>query len=322
MPAGTYTFTMYNITGSGNGSFNVDSSFTVTVFDSDDNLGVGDDAPVTETGAAPIIQSLGAGAPPGWNVGETFYFGGSRGIERGSPTDDFLVPKVGGSWETSVALYSLPGASVPLVVGQSYVRRGAAGNVNEEIVPCFAQGTRIETKYGEVAVEDLEVGDLVRTIDNGFKPLRWVGSKTVTVNARNAPIVFEKGAIGNHSTLKVSPNHRMLLSAPQNELLFGEADVLAPAKTLTMLKGVRREKPATITYVHILFDQHEIVVSNGAPTESFFPSTFAMSSLDQDSRDEVLSLFPELVSEVPHGFVTARMCVTASEATLFREVFQ
>lgn len=325
MPAGTYTFTMYNITGSGNGTFTVTSSFTITVFDSDDNLGIGDDNPNTETGAAPVIQALGAGAPAGWNVGETFYFGGSRGIEAGSPTDDFLIPRVGGSWETSVALYSLPGASIPLVVGQTYTRAGAAGNVDEEIsdgiVPCFTKGTLIETEHGEIAIENLNVGDLVKTIDNGFQPLRWIGTRTVIVNSKNAPIVFDEGSIGNHTKLTVSPNHRMLLAMPECELWFGEPEVFVPAKALTMMKGVRREKPNSVTYVHILFDQHEIVVSNGAQTESFFPGQIALSSLEQDSRDEVLSLFPELDNESKSDFVTARMCVNPTEAILFTSAF-
>ncbi|MEQ6203785.1 hypothetical protein ABMC88_12085 [Sulfitobacter sp. HNIBRBA2951] len=145
MPSGTYTYTLYTITGSGNNNFTITGSFTVTVFDSDDNLGVGDDNPATETDAAPVIQSLGIGAPAGWNIGDTFYFGGSRGIEAGSPTADYLVPRVAGAWQTSTALYSLPAASVPLVVGQSYTRSGAAGNVDEEIVHCFVAGAMIKT---------------------------------------------------------------------------------------------------------------------------------------------------------------------------------
>ncbi|MEP1522446.1 hypothetical protein [Ascidiaceihabitans sp.] len=83
MPSGTYTYTLYTISGSANFNFTVTGSFTVTVFDPDDNFGVGDDSikngthvTSSETGAAPVIQSLGAGAPAGWNVGDTFFFGG------------------------------------------------------------------------------------------------------------------------------------------------------------------------------------------------------------------------------------------------------
>ena len=93
MPAGTYTFTLYNITGTANGTFTVDSSFEVVVYDSDDDFGVGDDSPNTETGAAAVIQSLGAGAPASWNVGDTFYFGGARGVDAVGGNDDLYIPK-------------------------------------------------------------------------------------------------------------------------------------------------------------------------------------------------------------------------------------
>lgn len=317
MPSGTYTYTLYTISGSGNSSFTVTGSFTVTVFDSDDNLGVGDDQTAsngtTETGAAPIIQALGAGAPAGWNIGDTFYFGGSRGIESGSPTDDFLVPKVGGGWQTSTALYSLPSASIPLVVGASYTREGAAGNVDTEIAPCFTSGTIIKTKVGEVAIEDLEVGDLVLTLDCGYQPVRWVGSKTLTVTTKNAPVVFDEGAIGNDVKLTVSPNHRMLIRSVDAELLFGASEILVGAKHLTMMKGIRRAHPKAITYVHVMFDQHQIIYANGALSESFHPGSAALNALDVDTRNEVLEIFPELAEKSHITRATVRMCLKPYE---------
>ncbi|MEH6737798.1 MAG: Hint domain-containing protein [Sulfitobacter sp.] len=317
MPSGTYTFTMYTISGSGNSSFTVTGSFTVTIFDSDDNFGVGDDQlsnnATTETGAPPVIQSLGPGAPSGWDVGDTFYFGGSRGIESGSSADDFLVPKVGGGWQTSTALYSLPGASIPLVVGESYTREGTAGNVNTEIAPCFTKGTMIKTDVGEVAVEDLEVGDFVLTLDCGFQPIRWVGSKTLDVTNKNAPVVFDKNTIGNESKLSVSPNHRMLVRSVDAELLFGASEILVAAKCLTMMKGVRRERPKEVTYIHILFDQHQIIYANGALSESFHPGTASLNALDVDTRNEVLEIFPELAEKDNNSGSTVRMCLKSYE---------
>ncbi len=317
MPSGTYTFTMYTITGSGNSSFTVTGSFTITVFDSDDNFGIGDDQlsnnSTTETGAAPVIQSLGPGAPSGWEVGDTFYFGGSRGIENGSTTDDFLIPKVSGGWQTSTALYSLPDASTPLVVGQSYTRQGAAGNVDNEVVPCFTSGTMIKTINGEVPIENLEVGDLVLTLDSGFRPIRWIGSKTIKVSKNNAPVVFEKGVIGNDAKLSVSPNHRMLLKSVNAELLFGTYETLVPAKHLTMMQGVRREHPKTITYIHILFDHHHIIYANGSLSESFHPGNEALNALDIETRNEVLEIFPELADKSLPERDTVRMCLKGYE---------
>jgi len=321
MPAGTYTYTMYTISGTGNGDFTVTGSFTVTIYDSDDNLGVGDDqlagGGTTETGAAPVIQSLGAGAPADWNVGDTFYFGGSRGIEAGSPTDDFLIPKVHGSWQTTTALYSLPDASVPLVVGQSYSREGAAGNVDQEILPCFVAGTHILTDKGETKVEDLCTGDLIITMDHGLQPVRWVGSSTRTAQGNMAPILFEKNAFGNSRDLLVSPQHRMLIQGWQAELLFGETEVLAPAKSLITDQTVRRVTGGLVTYYHVLFDNHEIIYSEGAPSESYHPNDKNISGFDPASRDEIFALFPQLERHNSYAYSTeARMSLKGKEGEI------
>ncbi|HBQ36516.1 MAG TPA: type I secretion protein [Rhodobacteraceae bacterium] len=325
MPAGTYTYTLYTITGSGNGTFTVTGSFTVTVYDSDDNFGVGDDQidnnSTSETGAAPVIQSLGAGAPAGWNVGDTFYYGGSRGIEAGSPTDDFLIPKVDGAWQTTTALYSLPGASVPLVVGQTYSRDGAAGNVHQEVLPCFVSGTHILTPQGETTVENLSVGDLVNTMDHGLQPILWIGCSTRVAKGAMAPILFQKGAIGNSRDLLVSPQHRMLVRDWQAELLFGENEVLVPAKALINDQTVRRKTGGMVCYYHILFDSHEIVFSEGIPSESFKANDKNISGFDADCRDEILELFPEL--GLPNFCAhnrDARMSLKTKEAQLLTKM--
>ena len=42
--------------------------------------------------------------------------------------------------------------------------------------PCFTAGTLIETPRGAVAIETLQVGDRVMTLDRGPQPLRWIGA--------------------------------------------------------------------------------------------------------------------------------------------------
>ncbi|PIE16097.1 MAG: type I secretion protein [Rhodobacterales bacterium] len=320
MPAGTYTYTLYTISGSGNNTFTVTGSFTVTVYDADDNLGVGDDYPSTETGAAPVIAALGPGAPAGWNVGDTFYFGGSRGIESGSPTDDYLIPKVDGGWQTSTALYSLPDASIPLEIGQTYTRSGAAGNVNEEVLPCFVAGTHILTPKGEVKVEDLAVGDLVLTADHGMQPLRWIGSSTRQAEGHLAPILFRKGALGNERDLLVSPQHRMLLCGWQAELIFGETEVLVPAKSLLSDHTVIRKIGGQVCYYHLLFDQHEIIYAEGIPSESYHPNDKTIAGFDPQCRDEVLRLFPGLANGEDCAYGDpARPSLSHQEATVLHD---
>ena len=49
-----------------------------------------------------------------------------------------------------------------------------------------------------------------------------------------------------------------------------------------------------MTYIHLMFDRHEIVLSEGAWTESFQPGPASVGGLEEDARAELLDLFPEL----------------------------
>ena len=47
-------------------------------------------------------------------------------------------------------------------------------------------------------------------------------------------------------------------------------------------------------YFHILFDRHEVVISNGAETESLYTGPEALKSVGEAARAEIFALFPEL----------------------------
>ena len=51
-----------------------------------------------------------------------------------------------------------------------------------------------------------------------------------------------------------------------------------------------------IDYFHILSDRHEIVFSNGAPSESLFTKPEAMKALSPEARREIKALLPEIES--------------------------
>ena len=112
----------------------------------------------------------------------------------------------------------------------------------------------------------------------------------------------------------VSPQHRVLIEGARAEMYFGESEVLVPAKHLTNLAEVTRALPAEgVTYVHILFDRHEIVQSEGLWTESFQPAERTLNALDSAARAEVLELFPELVADAD-AYPAARLSLKAHEA--------
>lgn len=163
-------------------------------------------------------------------------------------------------------------------------------------VVCFAAGTLIETKAGSVPVEKLRAGDQVMTQKDGLQPLSWSGQSTVAAQASLAPIVIEKGALGNTRKLVVSPQHAMLISDWRAQLLFGEDEVLVRAIDLVGQPGITQRNGGMVTYCHIMFETHQIVTAEGIPSESFYPGKQAMSVLDKAARDEILTLFPELDS--------------------------
>jgi Ca2+-binding RTX toxin-like protein len=195
-------------------------------------------------------------------------------------------------------------------------------DIESLVIVCFTAGTQILTDQGPVAVETLCPGDLVRTRDHGFQPLRWVGQRRlsrVELLARPSlqPIRIAAGALfgaGPETTLVVSPQHRVLVDGPLAELYFAQNEVLVAAKHLLDLSGVTRECPEDgVTYVHLLFDRHEILLSNGAWTESFQPAERTIDALDAAARAEVLELFPELAG-LPAAFPCARVSLRAHEA--------
>ncbi|MEO0357094.1 MAG: Hint domain-containing protein, partial [Pseudomonadota bacterium] len=206
------------------------------------------------------------------------------------------------------------------LAGLSVVLSNDDSNPNEldfRAFPCFAAGSMIVTSTGSVAVEDLEVGDKVLTLDNGFQPIRWVGKRTVDGMGKMAPIRFAKNTLGAEQDLFVSPQHRMLVTGWQAELIAGMAEVLVPAKHLINDGSVRQIAQDHVTYVHILFDQHEVIWANGVASESFHPARMGLGTLEEDTREELYALFPELRLRPQSAYgPSARLTLRAHEAAL------
>jgi len=180
--------------------------------------------------------------------------------------------------------------------------------------PCFTAGTMILTDRGERAIEDLQVGDMVQTMDHGLQPVRWIGRSPTDGRADHAPVLFQAGAIGNEIELRVSPQHRVLVQGWQAELYFGCDEVLVPAKHLVNGKDVVRAPVAEVDYFHLMFDRHEVICSNGVMSESFFPGDQAMLQ-NPAVRAELLALFPELGDVAGSPFrQTARATLKRREA--------
>lgn len=167
-------------------------------------------------------------------------------------------------------------------------------------IACFCAGTLIETKTGPVPVELLKTGAQILTKDHGVQPLRWVAKRILSVRELEAqpnfwPVRIGKGALGAGlpaRDLCVSPQHRMLISSRIAARMFGTAQVLIAAKKLLPLAGIDQPRPISgLHYYHLLFDRHQVIIADGAPTESLYLGDQALDSLSPEGRTEILALF-------------------------------
>lgn len=92
-----------------------------------------------------------------------------------------------------------------------------------------------------------------------------------------------------------------LLKGPHAEALFGQDEVLVPAKSLINDRDIRPHPGGEIEYFHILLDEHEIIFANGARAESLYLGDQALKGLPPSDREEVLTLFPELEAQLSSG---------------------
>ncbi|WP_198672041.1 Hint domain-containing protein, partial [Pseudogemmobacter bohemicus] len=195
----------------------------------------------------------------------------------------------------------------------------------ENVIPCFTPGTLIATPRGEVPVEELRAGDKVITRDNGIQEIRWTGEKALTgqqlrLDSHLQPILVKAHSLGNglpERDMLVSPNHRLLVANDRTQLYFDEHEVLVAAKHLVGAKGIHQIESIGVSYIHFMCDRHEVVLSNGAWTESFQPGDYTLKGMGNAQRNEIFELFPDLKTEEGLGnYHAARRTLKKHEAKL------
>ena len=195
----------------------------------------------------------------------------------------------------------------------------------ENVIPCFTAGAQVATPQGARSVEELRVGDKVITRDNGIQEIRWIGAKSLDLNGLKAaphlrPVLIRKGSLGDglpERDMMVSPNHRMLVANERTSLYFDEREVLVSAKHLVDNKGVAQVDMLGTTYIHFMFDRHEVVLADGTWTESFQPGDYSLKGIGNAQRSEILELFPELkTTQGVAEYTAARKSLKTHEAML------
>jgi hypothetical protein len=132
--------------------------------------------------------------------------------------------------------------------------------------PCFCSGTRIMTDRGEVAVEDVVVGDRVMTQAGEAKPVTWIGYGRVLIapGRRSAatPILVCRSALADNvprRDLRITKGHSLFLD-----------DVLIPAEFLVNHRSILwDDRAGQVEFYHIELATHDVLLADGAPAESY-----------------------------------------------------
>ena len=145
---------------------------------------------------------------------------------------------------------------------------GTAGAVTSAPI-CFAAGTLILTETGEVAVENLKIGDKVVTASGTIRQVVWLGRRTIDCTRHETPrtvwpVRILRDAFGDGKPsrdLHLSPQHSVAVTCVE--------DVLIPIRYLVNGATIAQEPCDRVEYWHVELDTHDLVLAENLATESF-----------------------------------------------------
>lgn len=221
----------------------------------------------------------------------------------------------------------IPSRGAMLTVAESsQPSRLRYSTISEEVesvdAACFVSGTLIETSSGLRLVEELKAGDAVRTLDNGYRKILWIGSWDVDsidllYKPKLYPIRIRAGSLGENMPsrdLVVSRQHRILIGSEISKQMFGFAEVMVPAIGLVDCDGISIEDNArSVTYWHVLLEDHEVLFAEGAMVESMYLGRIAIRSLSSAARKEISLIFPG-ISDPDFFYPPARKFIETRES--------
>ena len=172
---------------------------------------------------------------------------------------------------------------------------------------CYAAGTRIRTRTGEVAVEQLLPGDMVHAHFAGTTPVVWIGHRHVNCRRHPDPAKIWPVRVSAHAFGPRMPARDLVLS-PDHAVFVD--DVLIPIKHLINGKTIVQQKVDTITYYHVELGEHDILLAEGMPAESYLENGDRAAF---DNAEGPVSLHPDFTSRRWEAFGCARMVVTGAK---------
>ena len=145
-------------------------------------------------------------------------------------------------------------------------------------VACYCRGTLIHTNRGRTRVEKLKIGDKVKTMSGRSRAIKWIGKRSyagrfILGRTDILPICIKAGALGDRvpqRDLWISPHHAMFFRDSNLEGVLIEAQDLINGVSIVQAEAVDE-----VEYFHIELDSHDVIIANGALSETF---------VDDDSR--------------------------------------
>lgn len=221
-------------------------------------------------------------------------------------------------------------SNVDLYVQEEQSANSEVGHVNEDVgvitfergaIMCFTPGTLIDTPFGPREITTLQRGDLVLTEDSGPQPISLItDTEILNPDTDSAPILIRANAFGPGvpaQDMRVSPQHRILLGGWRAQMLFGEEEVLAPAKGLINDHNIMRDtKARSARYIHLALQGHHILTSDGLQSESLHLGHIEKGLISDKAREEIFHLCPNLRTDPFNWGQTARPALSVRETRL------
>ena len=220
-----------------------------------------------------IVAFAGTTIPPGWAAAN----GQILSIVQNTALFSVLGTNFGGDGRSTFALPNLEGRTIIGADGSQYLLGNVYGTDSltlaaDNVPACFAAGTRIATPHGQIEVERLAIGDLVTTSLGRSVPVKWIGHRRyggrfLAGNHLVLPVCIKRGAIAPEvpaADLWVSPGHALCLD-----------NALVPAwRLINAVSVIQAAEMESVTYYHIELEEHDVILAENCPAESFFEEAF------------------------------------------------
>ena len=238
-----------------------------------------------------------------------------------------FIPVPNGGDPLLMFVNELPPKGTDLWVVRSNLRAPDVSQLGfgEPGVICFKPGTMVATPSGLKPVQFIQPDDIILTKDNGPQKIVWRGERRMTGARLFAmphlrPVRLCADALGGgipDAELLVSPEHQVVLRGPSARRLFNEPEVLVQAKELVNGHTIWVDKAVReVTYIRLMFEQHQIIWANGVETESFHSAGTSLEMVVEPQRKTLLNLFLDLAEDPLDYGPFARRRLNHSEATL------